>query len=191
VDNAGISKPTSWIEGTTTLQNFDEVFDVNVKSLMDMVIKAQPYLLKSRGNIINMSSIVAHKPGVPGFTFYCMSKAVVETLTKTMAQEFGPRGLRVNAIAPAVIKSRLHERGGFIPDGMPEKDYYGYARVLHPLARVGLPADVANAAAFLASDQASFISGHTILVDGGCNVHSFTTATFGAIMNALKADQVI
>ena len=119
---------------------------------------ARPMLKRRAGTIINMSSVVGVH-GNAGQTDYSASKAGLIGLTKSLAKELGPRGIRVNAIAPGYISTEL-------TDALPEA---ARAAILEstPLRRLGDPADVARAVRFLASDAASFITGDVLAVDGG------------------------
>jgi 3-oxoacyl-[acyl-carrier protein] reductase len=116
-------------------------------------------MLKQRsGNIINISSVVGIIGNI-GQANYSASKAGVIGLTKTSAKEFAKRGIRVNAIAPGFIKTEMTDK---LSDAAKEALYSNI-----PLGRLGLPGDIANAAAFLASDNASYITGQVLVVDGG------------------------
>ena len=102
---------------------------------------------------------------IPGIMAYCMSKAAVTQLTRCAALELAPKGVRVNAINPGMIKTKLHSNSGMTPEAY--ADFVEAAKRTHPLGRAGTPEECANAIAFLASDEASFITGVNLSVDSG------------------------
>lgn len=147
------------------LQPFAEVSDADMRHLMRVNVEAVLALSKafvaqtgSAASIINISSIEARNPAL-GHGHYAASKAALESLTKSFAAEFGPRGVRCNAVAPGLI----HRDG--IETDWPE----GVARWQSacPLSRLGTPQDVASAVLFLASPQAAWINGSILTIDGG------------------------
>jgi NAD(P)-dependent dehydrogenase (short-subunit alcohol dehydrogenase family) len=153
VNNAGA------IDGSATPDTdeatFDQVYNVNVKSPYFLTAAIAPAMAKAGGGaIINLGSWVA-RLGIPIGAVYAASKGAIETLTRAWSAEFGPSGVRVNAISPGVV----HAVGDDHPAvGMMSGTPYG---------GVGAPAAIADAAVFLASDEASFIHGTTLDVDGG------------------------
>ena len=163
VNNAGTthrSQPMLDVDEAT----FDRVFAVNVKSIYYMAQAVLPLMRKRKeGVIINIGSTAGMRPR-PGLTWYNASKGAVNLLSKSMAAELGPDNIRVNAICPVMGATGLIEQflGG--PD-TPENR----ARVIAgiPLGRMSTPEDVANAALYLASDGARFITGIELPVDGG------------------------
>ena len=157
VNNAGITK--DGMLSRMEENEFDSVIAVNLKGTFNVTKGVSSYMLKKRtGNIINISSVVGIIGNV-GQANYSASKAGVIGLTKTSAKEFAKRGIRVNAIAPGFIKTDMTDK---LPDEAKEALYKNI-----PLKRLGLPEDIANAAAFLASDNASYITGQVLVVDGG------------------------
>jgi 2-keto-3-deoxy-L-fuconate dehydrogenase len=152
-------------------RDWDFSFDLNVKS-MHRTIKAflPPMLKKGRGSIVNISSAVSSIRGVPDRYVYGATKAAVIGLTKQTAADFIKRGIRVNAICPGTIESpslgeRIKEVSKTTGKSIKEVEQSFTDR--QPMGRLGRPAEVAALAVFLASDEASYITGHAHLVDGG------------------------
>ena len=163
VNNAGTThrnQPMLDVDEAT----FDRVFDVNVKSIYHMARAVVP-LMRERGggSIINIGSTAGLRPR-PGLTWYNASKAAVNLLSKSMAVELGPDNIRVNAICPVMGATGLIEQFLGVPD-TPESRARIVAGI--PLGRMSTPQDVANAALWLASDAAAFITGVELPVDGG------------------------
>lgn len=157
VNNAGITK--DGLSFRMKKEDFTNVIDINLTSafLASQIVSAD-MIRQRKGSIINMSSIVGvHGQG--GQVNYAASKAGLIGLTKSLAKEAGSRGVRVNAIAPGIIKTDM-------TDVLPEELKKAMVDSV-PLKRVGLPEDIANAALFLASDMSTYISGQVLGVDGG------------------------
>lgn len=128
-------------------------------------VKHEARQLADGGSIINIASLNARQPA-EGFAAYCSAKAGVEMLTKVAAMELGPRGIRVNALAPGLVDTPLTA----LLNQPPIRDEY-VANM--PLGRVGLPADIAGAVAFLASDDSSWVTGDLLLIDGGAHTKRY------------------
>jgi NAD(P)-dependent dehydrogenase (short-subunit alcohol dehydrogenase family) len=150
-----------------TEQQWDTVMDVCLKGVfLCMKHEARAMAAGERGVIINIASINARQPGA-GLSAYCAAKAGVEMLTRVAALELGSRGIRVVGIGPGLIdtpltafqRERPHVREAFLEN--------------IPVGRVGTPADIAGAALFLASDEASWVSGDTLFVDGAALTKKF------------------
>jgi 3-oxoacyl-[acyl-carrier protein] reductase len=140
---------------------FDAVVDLNVRQLVMASQAALPWLEKSRGNIINTTSIAARNGGGPGASLYAAAKAFVSTLTKNWAKELGPRGIRVNAVSPGVIETPFHER-------FSTREMLEGMRKTIPLERLGQPVDCSGTFVYLASDAMSgYVTGQIIEVNGG------------------------
>jgi NAD(P)-dependent dehydrogenase (short-subunit alcohol dehydrogenase family) len=149
---------------TTSLEDFDKMMDINVRSVFHLTQVAVPHLTETGGNIVNVSSVTGLR-AFPGVLSYCVSKAGVDQFTRAVALELAPKHVRVNAINPGVVVSNLHRRGG-----MDEAAYQGFlehSKTTHPLGRVGQPEEAAQLIAFLASEQAGWITGVTCSLDGG------------------------
>jgi NAD(P)-dependent dehydrogenase (short-subunit alcohol dehydrogenase family) len=162
VNSAGIISNGS-IE-TTTLEDWDKVMNVNLRAVFFLMQKCIPHLEKTKGNIVNVSSVAGTR-AFPNVLAYCVSKAGVDQLTRCAALELAPKGIRVNAVNPGVVVTNLHRRAG-----MNEEEYQEFlkrSKTTHPLGRVGEPREVAELIYFLASDKASWITGATYEIDGG------------------------
>ena len=152
VNNAGITKDGLIMKMKE--EDFDRVLNVNLKGTFNTIRHSARQMLKQRsGKIINISSVSGILGNV-GQANYAASKAGVIGLTKTMARELGSRGITVNAIAPGFVDTEMTENA--------------CKQII--LGRFGKPEDIANAAVFLASDKADYITGQVISVDGGMNV---------------------
>lgn len=157
VNNAGIVRDAQLYK--LSEQNFDLVIDVNLKGVFNCTqAVVQTMIAQGSGVILSTGSIVAPY-GNFGQTNYVASKAGVVGMTKVWARELGPRGIRANVVAPGFIETRL-------TDGIPDKVMEKLMERI-PLGRLGKPDDVANAFVWLASDEASYVTGHTFAVDGG------------------------
>ncbi len=144
---------------------FDKTVEVNARGYFDMALAAAKYWVDvgRPGSLINVASVAA-LIGAPLQGIYAMTKAAVVSMTKTLAVELGPSAIRVNAIAPGLVETRLAAALVHNPDVL--------KRVTDrtPLGRHAQPEEIAGAALFLASDAASFVTGHTLVVDGGMTI---------------------
>jgi len=145
-----------------TEEHFDRIFDVNVKGTLFTVQKALP-LLKDGGSVILTSSTTSVK-GTPNFSVYSASKAAVRNFARNWLLDLAPRKIRVNAISPGPVRTPGLE--GLAPEGQQE-GLLGYLTTLVPIGRLGDPSEIGKAAAFLASDESSFVNGIELFVDGG------------------------
>ncbi|WP_375036267.1 glucose 1-dehydrogenase [Arhodomonas sp. KWT2] len=162
VNNAGFTHVNQPMMDVTE-DDFDRCYSVNVKSIYLAALEAVPHFRKrGGGNIINVASTAGVRPR-PGLTWYNGSKGAAIVTSKSMAVELGPENIRVNAICPVIGETGMLERFMGVPD-TPENRRKFLATI--PLGRMSRPADVANAALYLASDEAEFISGVALEVDG-------------------------
>src|SRR5208337_5009192 len=163
VNNAGWShKNRPMLE--VSEEEFDRVYAVNVKSIYHMAQAVVPVLAKQRGGvIINIGSTAGIRPR-PGLTWYNGSKGAVNLMSRSMAVELAPQKIRVNCIAPVMGVTGLLTQFMGLPD-TPENRAKFVATI--PLGRMSEPKDIANAALYLASDEAEFITGVVLEVDGG------------------------
>ncbi|MGD0567908.1 MAG: SDR family oxidoreductase [Candidatus Sulfotelmatobacter sp.] len=159
--NAGIAKFAP--VGDSTEQLFNETFDINVKGLYFTVQKALPHLNDNAGIVLNSS--VVNAKGYPGASVYSASKAAVRSLARTFAAELVERGIRVNVVSPGPIETPILARGGMPKAAQDQFAEDIKARV--PMKRFGTPEEVGHAVLFLASSEASYITGVDLKVDGG------------------------
>ena len=160
-NNAGIEQlPTPLAEQTE--ETFNQIMNINVKGVWLSMKYEIPQILENGGGaIVNMSS-GGGLVGVPGFPIYVASKHAVIGLTKSVALEYAKPGIRINAVAPGVIETDMFERA--VKDNEQVREYL---MTMHPIGRSGKPEEIANAVVWLCSDGASFVTGHTLVVDGG------------------------
>ncbi|MEX0922290.1 MAG: SDR family oxidoreductase [Rhodovibrionaceae bacterium] len=163
VNNAGyshVNKPLMEVGE----EEFDRCFDVNVKALYWATLESVPiFRAQGGGCIVNTSSTAGLRPR-PGLTWYNASKGAVNVMTKSMAVELAPEKIRVNALCPVIGETGLLETFMGLPDTPENREKF---RASIPLGRFSTPADIASAALYLASDDAAFITGVLLEVDGG------------------------
>jgi 3-oxoacyl-[acyl-carrier protein] reductase len=159
VNNAGIYEflPVDKV----TEEHFHRHFDLNVLGLLFASQAAAKQFDAAGGSIINISSIVSTL-AVPESAVYSGTKGAVDAITRSLASELGPRGIRVNAIRPGMVETE-----GTYAAGIAESDIRKQVEAQTPLRRIGQPQDIAGIAAFLASDDSSWITGETFVISGG------------------------
>jgi len=163
--NAGIFNPAP--VGQISEEMFDSQMGINFKGAVFTTEKFLP-IINDGGSIINLSSINAYT-GMPNTAIYGASKAALNSYTRTAAIELSPRKIRVNSVNPGPTYTPIFEKTGMAEDQLNE--FAGAMQNRIPLKRFGQPADIAKLAVFLASDDASFITGGEYNIDGGMNVN--------------------
>ncbi|XP_067635134.1 3-oxoacyl-[acyl-carrier-protein] reductase FabG-like [Eurosta solidaginis] len=162
VNNAGIIE-TGSIENTS-MEQYDRVMNTNLRAIYQLTMLAVPELVKSKGNIVNVSSVNGIR-SFPGVLAYNISKIGVDQFTRCVALELAAKGVRANCVNPGVTITNLHKRGGM--DEETYQKFLEHSKSTHALGRPGSADEVANAIVFLASDLASFTTGISLAVDGG------------------------
>jgi len=160
VNNAGIVRDELLL--TLTEENLDRCFDLNVKGYFYMAQAcALKMFRKKKGVIINMSS-VSGSFSLPGQSVYGATKGAINTMTKTLAKELAPYGIRVNAVAPGFIETEMLE-------AVPEEKKEEYLKVI-PQHKLGTTADIAAVVSFLASEESKYMTGQVLTIDGGLSL---------------------
>ncbi len=159
VNNAGIYE-FSPLEAVTE-EHFHRQFDLNVLGLIFASREGAKLFGREGGSIVNISSLAGAAPVANG-SVYSATKAAVDAVTKSLAKELGPRNIRVNAINPGMVVTE-----GVVAAGIAESDFRKQMEAQTPLGRVGQPEDIAPAAVFLASPDAGWITGETLVIAGG------------------------
>ena len=159
VNNAGTFKFQSFEDATE--EEFHRQFNTNVLGLMLAIKEAAQYFGPDGGSIINISSNVARSPNQTA-VIYSATKAAVDSITQSLAKDYGPRGIRINSLNPGIVETE-----GFVGTGMIDSDWVKQAAKATPLGRLGQPEDIARVAVFLASADSAWITGETIYATGG------------------------
>lgn len=169
VNNAAIMKPpTTDMNSLNEIAVYDYVFAVNVRSVILLSDLAAPYLEKTKGNIINISSVAAQKPTTFSI-YYSMSKAALDHWSKDSAAKYGPKGIRVNTISPGPIRTEFLKRHGVVGDAYQQmEDKFAQFTIFK---RFGTSDEVTKMILHLASDDASYVTGALLNVDGGLMVN--------------------
>ncbi|XP_075256651.1 3-oxoacyl-[acyl-carrier-protein] reductase FabG-like [Convolutriloba macropyga] len=152
---------------TTSIESFDDVIRINARSVIFLTQLCIPELKKTKGSIVNVSSIAGVRSFV-GAGYYCMSKVAQDMYTKCLALELAPHGVRVNAVNPGTVDTPVFKRSGLTDEQV--AGFFEAEIVLNPIKRIGTVEDVADLIAFLAGSRASFITGNITSVDGGRNL---------------------
>jgi len=162
-NNAGIEGEAGKPIHEQSVDNYRNVIDTNVLGVLLAMKYEAPAMSKNGGGVIVNNSSIAGLIGFPGFAVYVASKHAVIGLTKTAALEYATQGIRVNAVLPAAITTAMVDRAF----GGTDSDAFKQIESLHPIGRAGRPEEVAEAVLWLCSDKASFVTGHSLTVDGG------------------------
>jgi NAD(P)-dependent dehydrogenase (short-subunit alcohol dehydrogenase family) len=161
--NAAGHISTGTIE-TTSIEAWDAMLNINLRSVFVMMQQALPSLIERRGNVVNVSSVTGLR-AFPGVLSYCVSKAGLDQLTRCASLELAAQGVRVNAVNPGVVITDIHKRGGMSEEAY--EAFLTHSRTTHPLGRVGQAVEIAELILFLASEKAGWITGATYSIDGG------------------------
>ena len=160
-NNAGIEQtPTPFLE--QTMETYDQVMDINVKGVWLSMRHEIPAMLMSGGGAIVNTSSALGVIAFAGTEIYAASKHAVIGMTKSAALEFSKQGIRINAVLPAAIETDMLRR--FSGDNTESR---AALTALHPIGRIGTPEEIADAVLWLSSDKSSFVTGHSLLLDGG------------------------
>jgi NAD(P)-dependent dehydrogenase (short-subunit alcohol dehydrogenase family) len=165
-NNAGIDPPDARSVTETSEEMWDHIMTTNVKSIFLVSKYAIPQMIQGSGGAIVNTASIAGLVGTPAEAAYCPSKGAVVLLTKQMAIDYAPRGIRVNCVCPGAMKDMMRDRRIRMNDEE-LRDYTARAATRYPLGRYGEPEDVARAVLFLASADAAFITGTALVIDGG------------------------
>ncbi|XP_076815476.1 3-oxoacyl-[acyl-carrier-protein] reductase FabG-like [Clavelina lepadiformis] len=167
VNSAGVFPAV--LISTFTLDQFDRCFNVNVRAVLYLTQLALPYLEKTKGNIVNISSIASTSYNLPYGSIYCASKAACDHITKFSAIELAKSGIRVNAVNPSFVETNIFVNGGFTEKE--SKEMFADYGKMHPLNERNIKVEeVVDAILFLASDKATMITGSCLKVDGGIDL---------------------
>jgi NAD(P)-dependent dehydrogenase (short-subunit alcohol dehydrogenase family) len=148
----------------TTMADYDLMMNINVRSIFQLTQLALPSIIQRKGNIVNVSSVTGLR-AFPGVLAYCVSKAAVDQLTRCAALELAPKGVRINAVNPGVVRTNLHRNSGMNEDAYAA--FVERSKTTHPIGRVGEAEEIADLILFLASSKAGWITGVTYSIDGG------------------------
>ncbi|XP_047535525.1 3-oxoacyl-[acyl-carrier-protein] reductase FabG-like [Vanessa atalanta] len=165
VNNAGMTMANGGILGTDMMKSYDTIMNTNLRAVVHLSNLAAPYLVKTKGNIVNISSIAGTIPPIgPGLTNYYVSKAALNHFTVCAAKELGPHGVRVNVISPGPVRTDFMDN---------VKDFYGTTGSWDDfmpktiLNRVSEPDEIADMILYLASDKAKSVTGSNFVIDNG------------------------
>jgi 3-oxoacyl-[acyl-carrier protein] reductase len=158
VNNAGVYEFNSLEQITAT--HFNRLFNINVLGLLQVTQEALPLFPESGGSIINIGSVAA--AGVPGAAVYSATKGAVDSITGALAQELGPKKIRVNSLNPGMIETEGVHAAGFLGT-----DFHKNIVATTPLGRIGQPKDIGTVAAFLASEDSGWLTGEELKASGG------------------------
>lgn len=159
VNNAGVYEFAPLEE--VTADHYRRMFDLNVLGLILATQEAARLFGPEGGNVINISSVASTSP-IAGGSVYSATKAAVDAITRALAKELGPRGIRVNAVSPGMVVTE-----GVRSAGIEDSDMRAQVEAATPLGRIGKPEDIAGAVAFIASSEAGWLTGEALIISGG------------------------
>ncbi|MBC6403552.1 MAG: SDR family oxidoreductase [Hyphomonadaceae bacterium] len=157
INNAGGNRPEPFVDVSD--ENLDFILNLNVRTTF-RIARESVKRMKLGGSIVNITSQMGHV-GSPNRTVYCMTKHAIEGLTRAMAVELAPEGIRVNSVAPTFIETPLTK------PMLADPEFEAFVKRMIPMGKTGQPEDVAAAVVYLCSDGAGMVTGHSLLVDGG------------------------
>ena len=161
VNAAGVIGPGTATDTPTA--EWDRIMDSNLRSVFLLTRAAAPELIKTKGSVVNLSSVGGLRP-YPNLAAYCVSKAALDQLTRCTALDLAPHGVRVNAVNPGVVVTELHTVTNAVAD---YPAFLEKGKTTHPIGRVGSAEEVASLILYLMSDEAGWITGVTYSIDGG------------------------
>jgi len=175
INNAGGSGDQVGLD-TNELESVDYILDMNLKAPMKLVDYATPHLEKTKGNIVNVSSVDGIRPHYDAM-YYSVSKAALDHYTRCMCNYMAEKGIRINNINPGWIETNILKRGGVSAVG--QKVFEStWVKQMVPMQRSGTSEEIANVVCFLASEEASFMTGSMVVADGGLICHSPSQKTW-------------
>ena len=177
VNNAGMARPAT-IQAEDAMKAFDEVMSTNLRSVVYLTNLAAPHLVKTKGNIINVSSIASTKIMGPGTFAYNTSKAGLDHFTRSIAQELASSGVRVNVVNPGPVRTDFMDNMGIT---VPE-DFFDNIKNMTALNRVSDPEEIADLVLFIASDKARAITGSLFVSDNGTLLKVPDSNTFSSVL---------
>jgi len=163
VNNAACGRKPD-IKDVYSLDNLDYIFNVNLRAVVALTQLAMPHLEKSQGNVVNVSSIGAQKVFPEGM-YYCSMKTALDHWSRNLAALYGPKGVRVNIVSPGPIVTMFRERHGLT--GQAKEDHYNNTGTMTALGRSGESPEISKVILFVASAEASYMTGANMVADGG------------------------